>query len=95
MTNTFSTVNPARPKISILQKSNHFKIILLELEKGSKLKEHKAPGRAKIFVVSGTIEYRSLHEIVSLSHSDTYDIPLEEIHEVVALEPSKFLLIIG
>ena len=95
MRHIYSTVKPASPIISILQKSDHFKIILLELEKGSKLEKHKAPGRAKIFVVSGTIEYRSLHEIVSLSHSDTYDIPLEEIHEVVALEPSKFLLIVG
>ena len=95
MTHTYSTAKPAPPKISILQKSDHFKIILLELEKGSKLEKHTAPARAKIFVVSGTIEYRSQREIISLTYSDSYDIPLKEIHEVVALESSKFLLIVG
>ena len=95
MTHTYSTPKPAPPKISILQKSDHFKIILLELEKGSKLEKHTAPARAKIFVVSGTIEYRSLREIIPLTCSDSYDIPLEEVHEVVALKPSKFLLIVG
>ena len=95
MTQAYTTTNPAPPKISILQKSDHFKIILLELEKGSKLEKHTAPARAKIFVVSGTIEYRSLREKISLTYTETYDIPLEEVHEVVALEPSKFLLIVG
>lgn len=95
MRHTYSTVKPAPPIISILQKSDHFKIILLELEKGSKLEKHTAPTRAKIFVVSGTIEYRSLREKIPLTYTDTYDIPLQEVHEVVALEPSKFLLIVG
>ena len=67
MKHTYNTARMAPPKISILQKSDHFKIILLELEKGAKLEKHTAPARAKIFVVSGTIEYRSLRDIILLS----------------------------
>lgn len=84
-----------KPIISTIQKGNSFKVLLIELNKGSKLEKHKTSDRAKIFVISGVVKYQSLRGIITIPAFKLFNIPLNEFHEVVALKPSKFLLIIG
>jgi quercetin dioxygenase-like cupin family protein len=84
-----------KPQIRIVQASDHFKVILFTLKPGAILEKHTAPSRAKIFVVKGAIEYRSLRQIKQISHLEEYNIPLDEVHQVTANEPAEFLLILG
>ena len=84
-----------KPQIRIVQASEHFKVILVTLQLGAVLEKHIAPARAKIFVLKGAIEYRSLSEIKTIHHLEEYDIPLDEIHEVTAKDAAEFLLILG
>lgn len=84
-----------KPQIRIVQASEHFKVIYVTLQPGAILEKHIAPARAKIFVVKGAIEYRSLREIKTIHHLEEYDIPLDEIHEVTAKDTTEFLLILG
>ena len=84
-----------KPQIRIVQASEHFKVIHVTLQPGAILEKHIAPARAKIFVVKGAIEYRSLRGIKTIHHLEEYDIPLDEIHEVTAKDTTEFLLILG
>ncbi len=79
----------------VIQKGDDFKVIGLGLNKGAVLKEHKAPGRAKLVVVEGKISYITSESTITMSQYDEYDIPLEEYHTVEGLEESICLLIVG
>lgn len=95
MQNHTSFQEKVKPQIRIVQASKHFKVILVTLQPGAVLEKHTAPARAKIFVVKGAIEYRSLREIKTIHHLEEYNIPLDEIHEVTAKGAAEFLLIVG
>ncbi len=83
------------PVIRSIQKGNGFKVIAIGLNTGVMLKKHVAPDRAKIFVVKGKIEYVAESNTKQLAKFEAFDIPEDELHEVTALEPSLFLLIVG
>ncbi len=84
-----------KPVTKLIQKGKNFKVTSIGLNKGVTLKEHKAPGRTKLYVAQGKIEYRTSDYSTVFTEFDEYDIPLEELHEVYAHEPSMFLLIMG
>lgn len=79
----------------VIQKGADFKVIGLGLNKGAILKEHKAPGRAKLIVIEGLISYKTGGTKIIMSQYDEYEIPLEEYHTVEGLEESICLLIVG
>lgn len=95
MQNHISFQEKVKPLIRIVQASQHFKVILVTLETGAILENHTAPARAKIFVVKGTIEYRSLRVNKNIHHMEEFNIPLDEVHQIAAKEAAEFLLIIG
>jgi quercetin dioxygenase-like cupin family protein len=95
MQNNTSYQRKIKPQIRIVQANNHFKVILISLKPGAVLEKHVAPERAKIFVVKGTIEYRSLRQKKQIKHLEEYNIPMDEVHQVAANEPAEFLLILG
>lgn len=95
MQNNLSFQQRTKPQIRIIHANNNFKVILISLKPGSVLKKHTTPERAKIFVVKGTIEYRSLKQKKQINHLEEYNIPLGEVHQVIANEPAEFLLILG
>lgn len=84
-----------KPLTKLISRGNEYKVIAVGLNEKVALRKHTAPGPAKIFVVKGQIQYISLRETVVLNPLETYDIPREEEHEVLANEPSVFLLIVG
>ena len=59
------------------------------------LKNHKAPGRKKLLVLHGTIEYKTGERSVILNKFDEFDIPLDEIHQVTGMEEAVFMLLVG
>lgn len=80
----------ARP----LYKNQMTKILAVAFKKNMILKEHKAAGMTKLFVMTGQIEYKSLQQTILLDANDDMDIPLEELHSVRALKDSLIILII-
>jgi len=60
MQNYTSFQKKVKPQNRIVQSSEHFKVTLVTLLPGAVLEKHIIPVRAKIFVVKGAIEYRSL-----------------------------------
>lgn len=84
-----------KPVFKIVQASEHFKVIAIGLNTSVVLKKHKAPARAKLVVVQGSVDYCSERETATLNQFDEYNIPLDEFHELVAHEASICMLIVG
>ena len=87
--------NNEMPVTKVIQQSDAFKVIAIGLNTDVKLKKHTAPDRAKLMVLQGEVVYKNEHSDIKLKPFDEYEIPLNEEHEVAALEPSLCLLIIG
>ena len=83
------------PVTKVIQESDAFKIISIGLNKNVKLKKHTAPDRAKLVVLQGEVIYKNEEHSVSLKPFDEHEIPLNEEHEVEAVEEALCLLIIG
>lgn len=60
---------------------------LLKLQENATLPSHKHPGWEQIFIVHGKVRYRD----VIMNPGDHVITEQEEIHHLVALEPSIFL----
>jgi len=84
--------NSQKPVVSIIAKGNNSKLIAIGLGKGVLLKEHTAPGPTKMIILKGQIEYKAIHQSKLLSALDEYQIPMDELHSVVGVEESIFLL---
>lgn len=95
MQNHTSFQEKVKPQIRIVQAIKHFKVLLVTLQPGAILEKHTAPARAKIFVVKGATEYRSLRGIKTIHYLEEYNIPFDEIHEVTTKDAAEFLLIVG
>ncbi len=85
----------AEPIIKVIRKNDGFKVMAIGLNKGVILKKHKAPENAKLLIIKGTVSYVSEREKVCLETFDEYNIPVGELHELIAIEASICLLIIG
>lgn len=84
-----------KPVSSVLSKTDTTTILAIGLGKDVLLKEHKAPGNATILVIKGCIIYQSQEQHTELETYNSFKIPLEEVHSVVAKEEAVFLVIIN
>jgi len=84
-----------KPVTALLTSGTNSKLIAIGLAKGVLLKKHKAPGPTKLIVLKGKLEYLSKGNSKIFSEYDEYQIPLEEVHSVVGIENSVFLLSIN
>lgn len=85
--------NSDRPKIKILKKGEDYKIIVMGFKKGMILKEHSTPIPAKLLVIEGKVNYKEADKNLIIDKFDEYEIPINVIHAVDALEDSICLLI--
>ncbi|MFZ1497954.1 MAG: hypothetical protein WAS72_12910 [Saprospiraceae bacterium] len=83
-----------KPVTKVLIKNDKTRLLAIGLKKGVEMANHKAPSFARIYVIKGRIKYISDTNNVELSYLDEHEIPLEEVHRVVGLENSIFLLTI-
>jgi quercetin dioxygenase-like cupin family protein len=83
------------PVAKALHKGEHFKVLVIAFTKGMILKEHKTSVYSKLTILKGSVHYHSTTNIVVLNEYDEMEIPLEEIHAIVALEDSLCLLTQG
>jgi len=84
--------NADKPITTLLTKGSNSKLIAIGLAKGVLLKEHQAPGSTKLIVLKGKLDYRTEEKRRIFSQYDEFQIPLEEVHSVLGLENSVFLL---
>ncbi len=87
--------NSSKPVTKIIRKTADFKVFAIGLNTGVALKNHKAPGRTKLIVIEGRIDYNTSNKTITLHKFDEFEIPLKETHEVTAHEPSVFILVVG
>ena len=83
------------PVAKALYKKEGFKVLVLAFKKEMILKEHKAHVPTKIVVLDGRVIYKSDAEEIILDKYDEFDIPVNELHAVHALEDSLCMLLQG
>ena len=83
------------PVAKALYKKEGFKILVLAFKKDMVLKEHKAYVPTKLVVIKGEVIYKSEITEQYLHCYDEFEIPVNELHAVVAKEDSLCMLIQG
>ena len=83
------------PVAKALYKKEGFKVLVLAFNKGMILKEHKAHIPTKLVVLEGSVKYISETTEIELGKYDEFDIPVNDLHAVSALENSLCMLLQG
>ncbi|GAB2977544.1 hypothetical protein GCM10027049_10890 [Mucilaginibacter puniceus] len=87
--------NSTSPVIKVLQRGEHFKVLVLGFKKGMILKEHQTNITSKLVIVDGSVVYRKGNVALNLNKFDEIDIPINVPHSVEAQEDSICFLIQG
>ncbi|SDG09250.1 hypothetical protein ACRQ5D_17625 [Mucilaginibacter sp. P25] len=83
------------PIVKILKQGSHYKVIAIGLKKGTVLKEHKTAVPATLIVTEGSVLYKEHERSVELKRDTDFEIPINVLHSLLALEDSICLLIQG
>ena len=83
------------PVAKALYKKVGFKVLVLAFKKDMLLKEHKANVPTKLVVLNGEVMYKSATSQQHLNCYDEFEIPVNELHEVLAKEDALCMLIQG
>ena len=83
------------PVAKALFKKEGFKVLVLAFKNGMILKEHKANVPTKLVVLEGSVKYKSETTEIELGKYDDFEIPINELHAVNALENSLCMLVQG
>lgn len=83
------------PIVKILKQGNGYKVIAIGLKKGAVLKEHKTAIPATLIVTEGNVTYNEHERSVELKRDADFEIPINVLHSLLALEDSICLLIQG
>ena len=83
------------PVVKILKQGNGYKVIVIGLKKGTVLKEHKTVIPATLIVTEGSVLYKEHERSVELKRDADFEIPINVLHSLLALEDSICLLIQG
>ena len=82
-----------KPITKWVHQNPSFAITAIGLKKANKLKKHLSGAPTTMMVLHGTITYITDNKKQRLTVFESLEIPVEEWHEVIALEDSIFLLI--
>ncbi|MCB0457117.1 MAG: cupin domain-containing protein [Flavobacteriaceae bacterium] len=74
-------------------KQEHTEILFISLEKGSNFPKHDTPRNAFLQMLEGQIVFYIDHKEFTIKEKESFQFPAKEIHSVVALENSQFLII--
>ena len=83
------------PVAKTLFKKEGFKVLVIAFKKGMILKEHKAHVPTKLVVLEGKIIYKSTTNEIQIEQYDEFEIPVNDLHAVHALEDSLCMLVQG
>ncbi|MBD77348.1 MAG: hypothetical protein CL840_00240 [Crocinitomicaceae bacterium] len=68
-------------------------VLLISLEKGSELKEHKSNTDASILILEGEVIFKINGTNYTLVSHDLYSFKKDNIHAIEAIQNSKLILI--
>lgn len=93
--NILETLQLTAEKPAVLQVKNTVKsnVLAIGLKKAQALKKHLSPIPALLIVMKGKILFEIEGNVVPLSQFDTFEIPVNVLHEVTAVEESIFIVI--
>ena len=83
------------PVAKALYKNAGVKVLVMAFKKDMLLKEHKANVPTKLVVIKGEVIYKSETTEQYLYCYDEFEIPVNELHAVLAKEDSLCMLIQG
>ena len=84
-----------KPVVKILKQGDSYKVIAIGLKSGIVLKEHKTAVPATLVVVEGKVLYNEAERSVELKKDTDFEIPVNVLHGLLAVEDSICLLIQG
>ena len=83
------------PVIKKIHDKNGIKIMAIGMARGVALAEHVAPCKAKLLVIKGEIDFNTETESRRYGCYESYDIPKDVKHSVVAWDDAIFLLFLN
>ena len=84
-----------RPIIKKILDKNGTKIMAIGLGRGVELAEHVAPCKARLLVIKGEIDFNTKTESKRFACYESFDIPMDVKHSVVAWDDAIFLLFLN
>lgn len=84
-----------RPIIKKILDENGTKIMAIGLGRGVELAEHVAPCKARLLVIKGEIDFNTKTESKRFACYESFDIPMDVKHSVVAWDDAIFLLFLN
>jgi len=84
-----------QPVIKKILDENGTKVLAIGLKRGVELKEHVAPCKTKLLVIKGEIDFNTNLESRRYACYESYDIPINLKHSVVAWDDAIFLLFLN
>ena len=81
--------------VKILKQGSSYKMMAIGLKKGAVLKEHKTAVPATLIVIEGDVMYNEAERSIPLKKDNDFEIPVNVLHGLLALEDSLCLLIQG
>lgn len=82
-----------KPITRVVEQGRDFKMLGIALSKGVNLKEHMTKIASKLVIVEGTVLYREDAKAAMLDVFEEFQIPINKMHSLYALEDSLCLLI--
>jgi quercetin dioxygenase-like cupin family protein len=85
--------NSEKPVVKQVYNHDDTKLIAIGLRKGVELSEHVAPGKAKLMVIQGEVDFNTDTRSFRLAQFDSFDIPEDVAHSVIGVYDAIFLLL--
>ncbi len=82
-----------KPIVRSYKKSEDLNILLIGFKQNMVLASHKTLTPARLLVLSGTVIYKEGDSHIELGQYDEVEIPVDTLHEVMAVEDSLCMLI--
>ncbi|MBS1572199.1 MAG: hypothetical protein JST62_07395 [Bacteroidetes bacterium] len=83
-----------KPTVAIIRKNEKIKYFAVALGKDVVMHKHKTAVPATLVVLKGALDFRFVDRNYHLKTFDTFEIPVEEIHEVIGLENENLFSIL-
>lgn len=86
--------DPNKPNVAIIKKNEAIKYFAVALGKGAVLQKHRTAVPATLLVISGEISFQFDDRSLHLVNGDSFEIPVDEVHEVVGLSDQNLFTVL-
>lgn len=88
------TFDSQKPNVAIIKKNDHIKYFAVALGKDAVLQKHTTAFPATLVVLKGEISFKFEDRNFHLISGDTFDIPVNEVHEVQGLTEENLFTVL-